>query len=286
MNVTGIPYVDRTWNPITGCTNRETGHCKAHCYAAAIAHRFKRSFAPELHPERLPELERLRGLHTVFAGSACDLWSDGVEEAWVDQVFDRIARHPVPARHAVLVLTKRPERMREWFTHYRVRLMDYGCDPDRLLAHVWWGVTVCDQADAGSRITTLMGMFVAHRWVSYEPALGPWVPSGLQLAALDWVVAGAESGLGSRPADPEWFRAVRDACKAAGVPFYFKGWGWQVPVGQASGELAGQALTCAAGPIRDGYIRATEERLLDRHEHLELPERLRTGKTNIEGGAR
>jgi len=42
---------------------------------------------------------------------------------------------------------------------------------------------------------------------------------------IDWIIAGGESGPGARPAHPDWFRSVRDQCKAAGVPFFFKQWG-------------------------------------------------------------
>ena len=43
--------------------------------------------------------------------------------------------------------------------------------------------------------------------------------------ALDWVIAGGESGPGSRPSHPDWFRSLRDQCRAARVPFFFKSWG-------------------------------------------------------------
>lgn len=42
------------------------------------------------------------------------------------------------------------------------------------------------------------------------------------LPSLGWVVAGAESGPGARPASLEWFRAARDQCRGAGVPFFLK----------------------------------------------------------------
>jgi hypothetical protein len=44
-------------------------------------------------------------------------------------------------------------------------------------------------------------------------------------AAIDWVVAGGESGPGARPMHPDWARSLRDQCAAAGVPFFFKQWG-------------------------------------------------------------
>lgn len=42
---------------------------------------------------------------------------------------------------------------------------------------------------------------------------------------LDWVIAGGESGHSARPMHPDWARGLRDQCKAAAVPFFFKQWG-------------------------------------------------------------
>ncbi|MCK7615201.1 DUF5131 family protein [Roseibium sediminicola] len=42
---------------------------------------------------------------------------------------------------------------------------------------------------------------------------------------LDWVIAGGESGDKARPMHPDWPRALRDQCAAAGVAFMFKQWG-------------------------------------------------------------
>ena len=42
---------------------------------------------------------------------------------------------------------------------------------------------------------------------------------------IDWVIVGGESGPGARPMHPAWVRSLRDQCRAAGVPFFFKQWG-------------------------------------------------------------
>lgn len=46
---------------------------------------------------------------------------------------------------------------------------------------------------------------------------------------INWIVVGGESGPGARPMHPEWARSLRDQCKAAGVPFFFKQWGEWAP---------------------------------------------------------
>lgn len=61
---------------------------------------------------------------------------------------------------------------------------------------------------------------------------GSWIccSFGSQLNALDWVIVGGESGRKARPMHPDWPRSLRDQCKNAGVPFFFKQWGeWRQP---------------------------------------------------------
>ena len=61
------------------------------------------------------------------------------------------------------------------------------------------------------------------RFLSVEPLLEDLGP--IDLNGIHWVIAGGESGHGFRPVDPSWVIGVRDQCKAAGVPFFFKQWG-------------------------------------------------------------
>jgi protein gp37 len=48
--------------------------------------------------------------------------------------------------------------------------------------------------------------------------------------AVDWVIAGGESGPGARPMHPDWVRSLRDQCQRAAVPFFFKQWGEWTPI--------------------------------------------------------
>jgi protein gp37 len=66
----------------------------------------------------------------------------------------------------------------------------------------------------------------AVRFLSIEPMLGP---VSVDLTGIGWVIVGGESGAGARAMDPAWARAVRDACQAARVPFFFKQWGGRTP---------------------------------------------------------
>lgn len=111
------------------------------------------------------------------------------------------------------------------------------------LRNVHLGVSVEDQATADERIPMLLQTPAATRFVSIEPMLGPvdqnrrelicktW-RKGLTIGTyLDWVICGGESGPGARPMHPDWARSLRDQCRAAEVPFFFKQWGEWAPVG-------------------------------------------------------
>ena len=70
------------------------------------------------------------------------------------------------------------------------------------------------------RADVLRAVPAQTRWVCAEPLLGP-LPD-LSLGGIHWLVAGGESGPGSRPMHLAWVRELRNKCHAAGVPFYFK----------------------------------------------------------------
>lgn len=123
------------------------------------------------------------------------------------------------------------------------------------MPNVWLGVSPVNQETADEYIPTLLEVPAAVRFLSYEPALGSidlnlarkcgrlcsktWdrracaLGSGLNITVcqcdchrdVDWVIAGGESGPGSRRMQLEWVQSIRDQCQAAGVPFFFKQWG-------------------------------------------------------------
>ena len=112
--------------------------------------------------------------------------------------------------HCFQVITKRSERLLEL-----EQQLEWP-------ANVWMGVTVESERQVG-RIDHLRATSACIKFLVLEPLLGP-LP-GLNLAGIDWVIVGGESGSGARAMQPEWAIDVRDQCVDARVPFFFKQWG-------------------------------------------------------------
>jgi protein gp37 len=148
----------------------------------------------------------------VFVNSMSDLFHRDVDDATILA----IVRVMVEADwHTYQVLTKRSERLRD--------MLD---GPLRFAAergHIWWGVSVEDRKHGLPRVEHLRAAPAGLRMLSVEPLLEDLGP--FRLDGIGWVIAGGESGHGARPLDPDWVRSLRDRCREAGVPFFFKQWG-------------------------------------------------------------
>jgi protein gp37 len=227
-----IEWTEATWNPTTGCDRISAG-CD-HCYALTLAKRLKAMGNPKyqndgdprtsgpgfdltIHTDALNLPYRWRAPRTVFVKAMSDLFHARVPRSFVAEVFRVMEDTP---RHTYQVLTKRSRRL---------RLM-----ADRLVwpGNVWMGVSV-ESADQYSRIDDLRATPAAIKFLSCEPLLGPL--ADLDLAGIDWVIAGGESGPAHRPVDPDWVRDIRDRCIDQDVTFFFKQWGGRTP--KAGGRL-------------------------------------------------
>jgi len=267
---TKIEWTDATINVINGCTVVSPG-C-TNCYAMKQAHRFpvRQGLTRQtkggmvwtgevrFHEPALQQVLRWKRPRKIFWNAHGDTFHEAVPSLWIDRCFAVMAATP---QHIHQVLTKRPERLRE----YAYQAMGCGehwlahCElshaPMWPLPNVWLGVSVEDQPRAEERIPILLDTPAAIRWLSMEPLLGevdlsPWLgfwepgeqirtPDGGSYTTetprapeplIDWVVLGGESGPHARPMHPAWERAVRAQCEAAGVPYLFKQWGeWGHP---------------------------------------------------------
>lgn len=246
MNRTKIDWCDYTWNPIVGCS--PVSEACERCYAERLSRRFGWGWGkPVPRDDRLEEPLRTRRPSRVFVCSMSDMFHDQLtwpEIASVANVMEEADWH------TYLLLTKRPERMREFCARWWA-----GIPPAR---HVWLGVSAENQARADERIPALLDTPAAVRFVSLEPLLGlvdlsaylrPQMYAGEPLPyrkgtllppghpehyhparirpSLDWVIVGAQSGPGAVKPDPAWITDIIDQCARAGVPAFLKrnlGW--------------------------------------------------------------
>ncbi|HLL52628.1 MAG TPA: DUF5131 family protein, partial [Myxococcaceae bacterium] len=192
-----IEWTDATWNPLaafdraTGkrgwfCTKVSDG-C-THCYAETLnkrlgtGHLYRVGNLPliEFRLVNLDQTIRWQRPRKIFVNSMTDLFHEAVPFDLIDQVFGAMA---LAHQHVHQVLTKRPERMAEYFAdEYRWAYIEgaaqkihhdrTGEDPSMWLAvhgplpNVWLGTSVEDQAAADERIPHLLRTPAAVRFLS------------------------------------------------------------------------------------------------------------------------
>ncbi len=230
MNKSKIEWTDRTWNPVTGCTKVSAG-CK-NCYAETMYERFngKGSFKNIIcYQDRLTLPLKWKKPSMVFVNSMSDLFHENVSFSFV---YDAFLMMQKCKQHTFQILTKRPERMVEFFNYY--------AQIKEPIENIWIGVSIEDQKTADERIQYLNYIPAAVKFLSCEPLLGPvdfkksigdslkWHAGGLK-NCISWVIAGGESGHHARPMHPDWVISIRDQCENDGVPFFFKQWGEWTP---------------------------------------------------------
>ena len=179
MADTNISWTNAVWNPVTGCTKVSPG-CK-NCYAEAMTERFygKNSFENiVLHPDRLDTPLHWKKPRMIFVNSMSDLFHENIPFEFIDRVFAVMALCP---QHTFQILTKRPERMREYMSAgtFTFEAAMYSLTSPRVmddfvwpLPNVWLGVSVENQKYADERIPLLLQTPAAIRFVSAEPLLG------------------------------------------------------------------------------------------------------------------
>ncbi|MBN9443646.1 DUF5131 family protein [Bosea sp. (in: a-proteobacteria)] len=233
---TKIEWTDATWNPITGCSIVSPG-C-TNCYAMKLAgtrlqhHPSRAGLTREtkagpvwngtlrFNEEWLTQPLHWKRPRMIFVCAHGDLGHPGIPARWLVRVFAvmLLGRH-----HTYQVLTKRPERLREWLsdpeTPGRIARMavsmaadgencpieaaaqiTYGPDPGWQfgqkpvglvqwpLPNVWLGVSAEDQKRANDRVVELLRAPAAIRFVSAEPLLG----------AIDFTNIGSSTDISSR----------------------------------------------------------------------------------------
>lgn len=195
-----IEWCDATWNPVVGCSPVSAG-CD-NCYAQRMAHRLRRNpatpqFAGLTGPDgrwlgqarlaqgHLNDPLTWRKPRRIFVCSMGDLFHESLDKVFVDNVVARVVMAP---RHQYLLLTKRPERMRDYFLSEETprRLPRVSGLLSRLypeatpdlpwpLPNVTLMTSIEDQPSTDARLPPLVECG-ARGWrigVSAEPLLGP-----------------------------------------------------------------------------------------------------------------
>lgn len=208
MAETSIQWTDHSINPLRfgkGHYCQKVSPGCANCYASRLQTRFGNPEyggtgrpAPTegltLDESKLYEVLRRKKPTKYFWCDMTDLFGEWVPDEWIDKCFALMALTP---QHTHQVLTKRAERMPEYFANrlrrqccwaYQIGWLSSTLDQPCLgeeqcaawkigglwpLPNVWLGVSVEDQQRADERIPHLLHTPAAVRWVSYEPALGP-----------------------------------------------------------------------------------------------------------------
>lgn len=213
-----IEWTDATWNPVRGCTKISPG-C-THCYAETFAERFRgvpghpyeQGFDLRLVPDKLAEPLRWRTSRMVFVNSMSDLFHDDVPDDYIVAVAGVMQQ---ANWHTYQVLTKRSQRLAALL---RTKIAFAAQCP-----HIWWGVSVENRKHGLPRVDDLRSAPSTVRFLSIEPLLEDL--GQLDLAGIHWVIVGGESGAGARPMKRDWVLSLRNQCRLAGVPFFFKQWG-------------------------------------------------------------
>lgn len=277
--MTKIEWTEKTWNPIIGCTKISEG-CN-NCYAEKMAQRLTYIKSTDYYSQ-VVKYENVSGggefedpdqwitlgwnnktyfvesalekplkwkkPKMIFVCSMGDLFHESVPFKWIDKVMAVIGRSQ---QHTFQILTKRPERMKQYFNEGRydeilriAQNLDFyaeglgsGISNPKDMSwwkNVWLGVTAENQQRANERIPVLLDIPAAKRFVSCEPLLSDIdlqdiQPYGRTLddwdnksAGIHWVIAGPETGSKSRPMKKEWIENIYNQCKDTNVPFFDK----------------------------------------------------------------
>lgn len=221
---TKIEWADSTWPVVTGCSVLTEG-C-TNCYAMQMAGtRLKNvpayegltrmsggrpKWTGEMRFNEKASLQPMKWKkpRKIFVCSMADLFHENVDDAWIDRVFAVMALCP---QHTFQILTKRPERMRQYMSaqktieggkvvsdaswcverhandiavmggtnvpwRVQTEVSDAGRYEGKMswpLKNVWLGTSVENQAAAEERIPILLDTPAAVRFISAEPLLGP-----------------------------------------------------------------------------------------------------------------
>ena len=227
-----IEWTEQTWNPSAGCTKISAG-CQ-NCYAETMAIRlqamgvegYENGFKFNIVPSRLNEPLKKKKPTVFFVNSMSDIFHKDMPLDYLNKIFDVIEQTP---QHTYQVLTKRADRMQEYFSHRQVP------------KNIWLGVTVDNKKEGLPRIDFLRDIDATVLFLSVEPLLEDL--GEMNLTNIDWVIVGGESGNKARPMEKNWVINIKQQCEQKDVAFFFKQWGtWGADGIKRNKKANGKAL--------------------------------------------
>lgn len=270
MADTEIEWATKVWNVTRGCRRISPGcggpHNQGGCYAERQAIRMggpggayeglvqmtangprwtgKGLFAVDKLDEPLRwRAPRDGSRHRIFVNSMSDLFFEAFSNEEIAAVFGVMG---AALHHDFIVLTKRPERMAEWFAWVaayptglksRPTSAALTCSSEAQrrvgwkwstlsdtwpLPNVWIGVSAEDQPRWDERKRFIHDCPAAVKLASFEPLLGPIVMGATGRLHLDWAIIGSENGPRWRPMQDDWARSLRDECADGDVRLFLK----------------------------------------------------------------
>ena len=217
-----IGWTNATWNPWIGCEKVSPG-CD-HCYAEALETRYGRDFSKVRRSTTFNDPLKWKEPRMIFTCSMSDFFHNDADQ-WRKEAWDIIKATP---QHTYQILTKRTTRMVQWAKKYG------------WLDNVWAGTSV-ESKQYLYRLDELGKVPAKVRFVSAEPLLElidlePYVNEYHHGTGecnffgkchscypdVNWVIVGGESGADRRPFNADWAKDIRDVCKDAHVPFFYK----------------------------------------------------------------
>lgn len=233
-------YTGNLWH---GCTKVHAG-CD-NCYAEALT---KRNGGVQVWGNNAPrkatksvwadffkwnaEAHAAGETRKVFVGSMMDIFEknmplvswhgepaiDGSDGSPIgtDALRQRFFNEVVPACSNLLflLLTKRPGNINKMIPEAWKHT-----PPD----NVMFGTSPVD-APTFARLVPQLKQVNGRRFLSIEPQLGLILPTAEDLAGIDWLIQGGESGPKRRPFSTDWARDMKQICERTGTPYFFKQW--------------------------------------------------------------
>lgn len=264
-----IEWTNHTFNSHMGCTKVSQG-CD-NCYAEKMGNRFGIEWGPGATRKTMSDNYWKQPIkwnkragengkrERVFCASMADVFDKEAPEGVRDRLWSLIKATP---NLDWIIVTKRIGNAKEmlpidWHGGY---------------TNVWLLITIVNQMEADRDIPKLLNTPAAIRGLSMEPLLEEvCLKAFLPFSAVDemiiqrnphktfgginWVIVGGESQNHARPMHPAWALTLRNQCKIAGVPFFFKQWGeWKSFGYTSSSKLPRNKAHCEWWPLDNKWI--------------------------------